>query len=458
MPLVGDRKVTLILLLILFSLLVALPNTEIARAAEDSWEILSNLPTGILGPGGVAAVNGKIYVIGGTNENGYLNTNEEYDPATDTWTRKRSMPTLRSGFAIAVYQNKIYVIGGGGDFGFEEVTGKNEMYDPLTDTWETKAPMPTARQFMDANVVDGKIYVIGGGKPINFNNPSYVPNINEVYDPETNIWSTSIAPPVKVSNYASAVYGNKIYVFSKYLTQIYDTQTYSWTNGTLMPSPGWGAAAAVTTGVYAPKRIYVLGGNPTFPLNQIYDPETDTWTKGAQMPTGGYDLGVAVVDDVIYAMGGPGADGMVANERYTPFGFGTEPPTISIVTPENKRYAANNVSLTFTVNELTSWIGYSLDGEANVTLTGNTTLTGLSYGSHRLTVYANDTAGNTGTSETINFSIIEPFPTTWVVTAIAIIAIGGVAFLVYFRKIKKTTKTTIRSLNPLKSPSLRYQM
>ncbi|MBE0512605.1 hypothetical protein IBX38_06110 [Candidatus Bathyarchaeota archaeon] len=32
----------------------------------------------------------------------------------------------------------------------------------------------------------------------------------------------------------------------------------------------------------------------------------------------------------------------------------------------------------------------------------------------------------------------EPFP-TWIVTAIVIIAIGGVAFLVYFRKIKKTT-------------------
>ena len=33
----------------------------------------------------------------------------------------------------------------------------------------------------------------------------------------------------------------------------------------------------------------------------------------------------------------------------------------------------------------------------------------------------------------------EPFPTTWIVAAIAIIAVAGAAFLVYFRKIKKTT-------------------
>ena len=125
----------------------------------------------------------------------------------------------------------------------------------------------------------------------------------------------------------------------------------------------------------------------------------------------------------------------------------TTPPTISIISPENKTYTANNVSLTFTVNELTSWIGYSLDGQANVTVTRNTTLSGLSYGSHNLIVYANDTDGNTGTSETIYFTIAqqsEPFPTTWIAATIIIvtIAVVGAALLVYFGKMKKTTVKT----------------
>jgi parallel beta-helix repeat protein len=83
------------------------------------------------------------------------------------------------------------------------------------------------------------------------------------------------------------------------------------------------------------------------------------------------------------------------------------PPTISVVSPENKTYIIGNVSLTFTLSEPVSWIGYSLDGQANVTITGDTDLTGLSDGSHSLIVYAEDTAGNTGTSETIYFSIAQ---------------------------------------------------
>jgi len=433
-----------IVLIVFFSLSTFLvPHAE---AAENSWTTKEPMPTGRLGPG-VAVVNGKIYAIGGSGMGGYLNTNEEYDPATDTWATKKPMPTPRSGFGIAVYENKIYVIGGGpgGDWtvGFEEVTRMNEVYDPLTDTWETKAPMPTAREFIDANVVDGKIYVIGGSKFVNLNDPSYVPNVNEVYDPETDRWSRSIASPVHVSDYASAVFDNKIYVFSEYLTQIYDPQTFSWTYGTPMPSPGWGAAAGVTTGVFAPKRIYVIGGHQTVIRNQIYNPETDTWTIGAPMPTNRYGLGVAVVDDVIYAIGGPGSRESVANEQYTPFGFGTAPPTISIASPENKTYTVNNVSLTFTVNEPTSWIGYSLNGQANVTIAGNTTLSGLSDGSHSLKVYANDTAGNMGGSETVYFTIShetqqsEPFPTSWVAAAAAAIGIGGVSLAVYYTRRKR---------------------
>jgi len=122
------------------------------------------------------------------------------------------------------------------------------------------------------------------------------------------------------------------------------------------------------------------------------------------------------------------------NYPLMPYG---SPPAISIGSPENKTYAVNNVDLTFTVSEPTSWIGYSLDGKANVTIAGNTVLSGLSNGSHRLIVYANDTDEKTGASETIYFTIAqksEPFPITWIVAATAIIAIGGAAFLLYFKK------------------------
>ena len=79
-----------------------------------------------------------------------------------------------------------------------------------------------------------------------------------------------------------------------------------------------------------------------------------------------------------------------------------------------------------------------MDGQQNVTVTSNITLTGLSSGSHSITVYANDTYGNMA-SETVTFTVAkpEPFPTALVATASGASAIViGVCLLVYFKKRK----------------------
>jgi len=96
--------------------------------------------------------------------------------------------------------------------------------------------------------------------------------------------------------------------------------------------------------------------------------------------------------------------GHTGNSEIICFTVGT-PPSISIRSPRNKNYDTADMPLNFTVNERIKWIGYILDGQANNTITGNMTLTGLSEGPHNLTVYAKDTAGNIGTSETVYFSI-----------------------------------------------------
>lgn len=84
------------------------------------------------------------------------------------------------------------------------------------------------------------------------------------------------------------------------------------------------------------------------------------------------------------------------------------PPVINIISPENRTYVLDSVSLTFNINEPTSWICYSLDGHTNVTIDGNTTLTGFFDGLHRVVVYANDSANNTGSSSIIHFTVMAP--------------------------------------------------
>ena len=287
-------------------------------------------------------MDGKIYAIGGyldqINFSGHLSTNEMYDPANDTWATKEPMPTARNRFGIAVCQNKIYVIGGETDEGY---TGANEVYDPLTDTWETRTPMPTVRADLSANVVDGKIYLIGGTEVYGYGAWPRAINVTEVYDPVTDSWTTKTSIPTAVGGYASAVVDNQIYVIGSLgwgeppsgINQIYSPATDTWVVGSSMPT--WfteRAAAAATTGVFAPKRIHVLWDDEY----RVYDPESDSWSTATSMPTPRLLLGVAVVDDILYAIGGGFHAGVGftesnKNEKYTPSGYIPEFPSGAIL-------------------------------------------------------------------------------------------------------------------------------
>jgi parallel beta-helix repeat protein len=113
-----------------------------------------------------------------------------------------------------------------------------------------------------------------------------------------------------------------------------------------------------------------------------------------------------------------------------------EAPQVTVFSSENGTYVGS-FPLNFTVNKPTQWMGYSLDGEANVTVAGNTTLSGLETGLHNLTVYVIDVYGITGASATVTFTIEpEPFPTVLVIASVAGIAVGAVGLLVYFKKRK----------------------
>ena len=119
------------------------------------------------------------------------------------------------------------------------------------------------------------------------------------------------------------------------------------------------------------------------------------------------------------------------------YGISNLVPSITVLEPENKNYDTSSISLNFTVNEAVSQITYSLDGKDNITISGNTTLTGLANGDHNLTLCGMDETGTLGTLETMYFSVDVPFPTSLIVTVsgASIIAIG-VGLLVYFKKRK----------------------
>lgn len=102
------------------------------------------------------------------------------------------------------------------------------------------------------------------------------------------------------------------------------------------------------------------------------------------------------------------------------------PPSISNISLENGTYLQSKIPLNFTVNEEISYATYSLDGKDNITISKNTTLTGLSIGQHNLTVYAWDAFGNVG-NQTVYFTITNGKSTVLQLENSQIILVGAVS-------------------------------
>jgi hypothetical protein len=110
---------------------------------------------------------------------------------------------------------------------------------------------------------------------------------------------------------------------------------------------------------------------------------------------------------------------------------------ISVSSPSNTTYTTDTISLQYTVNESLSAVTYSLDNKTKASTTEKTVLSNLSEGSHNITLFAQDTQGNTVTSNTIFFTVKTENPLTTVLILIILVTIIGVSTLIiYFKKTK----------------------
>jgi N-acetylneuraminic acid mutarotase len=240
-----------------------LSTVEVYDPVTDTWTPKADMHTARNGHAAVAA-NGKIYVLGGEpSPQASLATMEEYDPATDTWKQKADLPTRRTFLSACTLDGKIYAFGGvtAGLPGAEWNPSTLEVYDPATDTWATRASMPIATCVAGACVANGKIYVMGGVNGGLLHDPA-VSTVQE-YDPATNAWTRKPNMPTARAGLSLSEVGGRIYAIGggtyggpTYSTvEEYDPATDTWTPMPDMPT----ARLCFSTGVVN-GRIYAIGG------------------------------------------------------------------------------------------------------------------------------------------------------------------------------------------------------
>ena len=254
----------------------AVRTVQIYDIATDSWQLGPQLPQ-LNNHGMGAAVNGKIYLIGGqtlADGDPFVDTVYELDPAGGGWVEKARMPTARSAGVALVHEGKIYVAGGrpprGNDFA---------VYDPATNLWDVLPNLPSQRNHMTGAVINGRLHVVGGRL-----GPGLSPlktTVHEVFDPKTKTWTTA-APMLSGRSGINGVmalgcfhvWGGEDVTGMTPDHDYYDARSDKWTRLSNMPMPvhGINGSAFVNGLIWVTGGGTNIGGGFASNLNQVFDP------------------------------------------------------------------------------------------------------------------------------------------------------------------------------------------
>ena len=292
---------------------------NITVVTKGKWQRLPSYPSpGREGPVGIGLDN-TFYLFGGWDGSNQVAACYKFNVNNGYWEQIADLPSGRSNLAIAAMNGKIYLIGGDTASGYIQDCLE---YDPATDTYSNKAPLPDyGRARLTAIAFNDKIYVFGGVK----SGPTYLADCLE-YDPSTVTWTYKASMPNPPRAWlACSKDDTYIYLFggydgSKSILDVdrYDPSTNSWTSLNDMPKPERHAVAAQRIG----SKIYIATGkvkNGYTTLTQEYDPATDTWKDLLSCPLDFDNPAHGVINNELYIAAGWGINGALRDFfKYTP--------------------------------------------------------------------------------------------------------------------------------------------
>ena len=222
-------------------------------------------------------LNGLIYAMGAFT-GGYphevpLPDIYIYNPVTNVWLTGGAIPEnrRRGSPGAAVYNNKIYMVGGITDGHWSGWVNWFDEYDPATNTWKTLPDAPRARDHFHVAVLNDKLYVMGGRRSSGITNQVFALTIPEVdvYDFATGQWSTLPAGsnlPTQRAGACTAVLGDEVIVIGGETNAVEankETEAFNVTDSTWRRLGDLQQARHGTQAIVNNKGIYVVAGAGT---------------------------------------------------------------------------------------------------------------------------------------------------------------------------------------------------
>ncbi|MEE6496615.1 hypothetical protein FKM82_002434 [Ascaphus truei] len=162
-----------------------LATVECYNPRLNEWSYVAKMNEPHYGHAGTV-FGGLMYISGGITHDTFQKELMCFDPDTDKWTQKAPMTTVRGLHCMCTVGDKLYVIGGNhfrGTSDYDDVLSC-EYYSPSLDLWTPIAAMLRGQSDVGVAVFENKIYVVGG---YSWNNRCMV-EIVQKYDPEKDEW------------------------------------------------------------------------------------------------------------------------------------------------------------------------------------------------------------------------------------------------------------------------------
>lgn len=294
------------------------------------WGSRAALPVAI-SEVGVAAANGRLHVVGGTDERGEATRlHVAYDPSTDSWERLAPLPGAMHHVGLTEFKSNLFAVGGFQGNIHLGPQASTLMYDSRSDRWEELAPLPVARGSIAVAAAGEMIHALGGrtSEVVEVISPPGVPEVragigttrrHDVFDPASGTWIEAAPLPGPSRDHMGiAVVGVRIHVFGGRINDytdmldrhdVFDVTSGEWTQAEPLPRPRSAGAFAVRDDqiVYAGGECRP-GGIPfsdnTFDDVDIYDSQLGAWVAAAPLPQGRHAFGGATIERMTYFAGG----------------------------------------------------------------------------------------------------------------------------------------------------------